>query len=1356
MRSLDITHRDEIVAGQHTKERDYWLKKLSGHLERICFPYDHNKAGIGAGESQFKKEEFELGGELFSRLLFISNKSDSRLYMILAAGLVVLLSKYTDRSDIIIGTPTIKQAVEVKFINTVMILRNQLQETKTFKDLLKQVRETLVEAAEHVNYPLETLLYKLNLPISQDSFPLFDVAILLENIHDRRYLRHIRLNTIFSFSRQDDSIKGELEYNQELYKKATIERIITHFIHLLRQLVFNVDLQVAEIEILPKEEKELILCKFNDTDAEYPRDKTIHELFEGQVGRTPDNIATVSMEHGAWSMERSTNIFAITYQKLNEKSNQLALLLRVKGIGPNCIVGIMVERSIDMIIGMLGILKAGGAYLPMDGNYPDERNRYMLKECAVKILITREELKERFDVDQVITLDEKEITGLPAMRQINPGISGNPDNLFYVIYTSGSTGKPKGVLIRQKGFANLVFMHQKLFKEDHNSRMSQVASITFDAMAFEIWPCLLNSASLYIADNEVRMDPFLLKEWLIENKITISFQPTIIAEQLLRETWPERGVSLKVLLTAGDKLTRYPTHLYPFVLYNLYGPTEDTVWSTCTEVEISTGSGKNPPIGKAIGNHHVYITGPGLELKPVGIAGELCLAGDGLAAGYLNRPELTMERFPANPFGNGTHLYRTGDLARWLPFGNIEFIGRIDYQVKIRGYRIELGEIENRLLKNKKVEEVVVIARDNEKGDKYLCAYIVGARESGKSLITDLDAKELREYLSGDLPDYMIPSYFMQIEKIPLTASGKVDREALPAPELGITGGEYVPPENEIQKNLTEIWQEVLGIKRIGITDNFFMIGGDSIKAVQISARLKKYKLNLKIDDLFLNPTIKELAGQIKESDWVIEQGVVDAEVELTPIQRWFFQNDFTGKHHFNHSVILYKETGFSAAFIEKIFAKIVEHHDALRMIYRCEAGEDKIVQRNRGMEGKLFDFEIFHFEDKTNVEDPIETEADRIQGSIDFERGPLVKLGLFKTSAGDHLLIVIHHLVVDGISWRILLEDFTTGYRQLERGEDIKFQDKTDSFKNWSQKLNEYATTIASEKSKKFVKELEYWREIETASLEPLPRDHEVDMEKKKTKYSEAVSLELDQEQTGRLLKKVNHAYNTEINDLLLTALGLALRDWSGHQKVLINLEGHGRESIINGVDISRTVGWFTSQFPLLLDMGKTDQLPEHIIQVKETLRQVPNKGIGYGILRYLVREQAKEGAPFNREPEVCFNYLGQFLQETLHQNNGGVFNVSRMKMGNLISPESEMIYVLDVRGLIVEGKLKLSFVYNGYQYRPAVIENLRDGCKQYLMDIIDHCTKKEVTQQTVSDFTASDFDEQEMEDLFDELENV
>jgi len=564
----------------------------------------------------------------------------------------------------------------------------------------------------------------------------------------------------------------------------------------------------------------------------------------------------------------------------------------------------------------------------------------------------------------------------------------------------------------------------------------------------------------------------------------------------------------------------------------------------------------------------------------------------------------------------------------------------------------------------------------NETDSRDLCAYIVPGK--------DVDISELREYLSGKLPAYMIPSSFVRVERMPLTPVGKVDKRRLLRLGDKIGGGvEYEQPGNENETILAKVWEEVLGVNKIGVNDNFFQVGGDSIKAIQVSSQLRRYGLKVEIRDLFSNPTIKKLAECVTRKETSADQIAVEGKIGLTPTQQWFFESHFSEPFHFNQSIMLYKEYGFNEIFLEKIFTKLVEHHDALRMIYKKEG--NTVIQENRGLNDRLFDMQVLDLKGKKNIREYIEKRANRIQREIDLFTGPLMKVGLFKTDTGDHLLIVIHHLVVDGMSWRILLEDFTTGYRQSENGEDILLPEKTDSFKHWSEKLREYS------ESKEALKELEYWKGIEEIKVKSLLTDTGAKKVNKKRIYTDTIRFDLGKNETTDLLNLVNRAYGTNINDILLCALGMAIQDWKGLNKVLINLEGHGREDIIEGIDTSRTVGWFTTMYPVVLDMNQSKDISYLIKSVKETLRQIPKRGIGYGILRYLTSEERREGYGFEIEPEINFNYLGEFGQE-----KGLEFTrISDLSTGENISPESEFKYALDINAVVMGGRFSLSFTY-------------------------------------------------------------
>jgi thioester reductase-like protein/non-ribosomal peptide synthase protein (TIGR01720 family) len=573
---------------------------------------------------------------------------------------------------------------------------------------------------------------------------------------------------------------------------------------------------------------------------------------------------------------------------------------------------------------------------------------------------------------------------------------------------------------------------------------------------------------------------------------------------------------------------------------------------------------------------------------------------------------------------------------------------------------------------------------------------------------------QLRNYLLEYLPEYFIPTYFLRLDSIPLTPGGKINKKALPDPQSGVTG-DYAAPRNKEEEILANLWQDVLGIERIGINDNFFEIGGDSLKAIQISSKMQKYNLKLNLNDLFSNPTIGRLGKFVKKIYRTADQETVEGEVHLTPIQKWFFESHTSQLHHFNQAVMNHDPNGFDEEIVREVFTKIVEHHDALRMIFRFTG--DKIVQMNRGIEGKLFNLELIDLKDKKNIEKEIEKEANRFHAGFDLEKGPLVNLGLFRTDRGDFLLMVIHHTVMDGVSMRILLEDFSIGYQQAQKGEEIKFQAKSDSFRYWSQQLRQYA------ESEKALKELDYWKQIENTTIEPLPRNHEIDKEKKKMKHCQSVMMSLNTKETGNLLKDVNWAYNTEINDILLTALVKAVKDWSGQKRILINLEGHGREGIIEGLNINRTIGWFTSQYPLLVDTGDSRDIPDLINKVKETLRRVPNRGIGYGILRYLTPAGEKGNFQFKMEPEISFNYLGQFGQK---RSGTGSSAGPGIKSGDSVSPDLEWNCALSINGMIKNGHFNLSFTFNRHEYDKKSIQQFVQSYKSTLSDIIAHCIKK------------------------------
>ncbi|MGB7606717.1 MAG: amino acid adenylation domain-containing protein, partial [Lutisporaceae bacterium] len=850
----------------------------------LNLPTDYQRPALQSFEGD--TIEFEIDKTLTNKLRQIAKATGSTMYMVLLSSFNVLLSKYSGQEDIIVGSPIAGRPhadlgnIIGMFVNT-LVMRNYPSGEKTFKEFLREVKENALGAYENQDYQFEELVEKLNVARDFSRNPMFDVMFVLQNMDMGEAIiegmklslyksenRISKLDMTVTVVELENSTSIDIQYCTKLFNKATIERMYKHLDNIIQSITENIDIKLSEVEMLTEEERQQILIDFNNTKADYPKDKTIHQLFEEQVARTPDNIAVVYEDK------------QLTYRELNEKANQLARILREKGVSSNSIVGIMVERSLEMLIGILGILKAGGAYLPIDLEYPEDRVRYILEDSGAEIILTQSHLQSRIILSQEILILDNE--------QIFTGDKGNfhkiskPDDLAYIIYTSGTTGKPKGVMLQNNSLVNYINWFAEEVKITYTDKAILLSSYAFDLGYTALYPSILNGAELHIVAKEIYSEPEALIKYINDNRITyLKLTPSLYNTVCNSEYFSEgKGLkSLRLIVLGGEQINVVDVEktykLYGNIkIMNHYGPTETTVGTAANIIETDWLDEFKalPVIGKPISNSKIYIIDRYSKLNPLGVAGELCISGVGLARGYLNRPELTAEKFVDNPFEPGTRMYRTGDLVRWLPDGNIEFLGRIDHQVKIRGYRIELGEIENKLLSYETVKETVIIARDDNSGSKYLCAYVVGAKE--------LTISELREHLSKDLPNYMIPSYFIQLDKMPLTPNGKVDRKALPEPNGSISSGsEYEAPRNSTEEKLVTIWREVLGIEKIGINDNFFELGGHSLKATSLVAKIHKVlNTEIPLKEIFKAPTIKEISEYIRASEESIYSSIETVE----------------------------------------------------------------------------------------------------------------------------------------------------------------------------------------------------------------------------------------------------------------------------------------------------------------------------------------------------------------------------------------------------------------------------------------------------------------------------------------------
>ncbi|NER29712.1 MAG: amino acid adenylation domain-containing protein, partial [Symploca sp. SIO1C4] len=843
----------------------YWKHQLRGNLPILQLPTDKKRSPVYTyrGASQY----LVFSSELSNALKKLTQQESVTLFMTLLTAFKVLLYRYSGEEDLIVGSPIAgRNQMETEgligfFVNT-LVMRTDLSGNPSFRKLLSRVREVALGAYTHQELPFDKLVEELQPERDLSHPPLFQVMFVLQNdpksvleLPDLT-INHLNLDNqttkfdlTLSIKDTKPELRGRLEYNTDLFNSATIERMLGHFQTLLEAIVTNPEQQISQLSLLTDKEHHQLIVEWNHTQTEYPQEPCIHQLFEAQVQRTPEAVAVVFEGQ------------QLTYQQLNCLANQLAHHLQKLGVKPEVMVGICVERSLEMLVGMFGILKAGGAYVPLDPTYPQERLAWMLSDSKVPILLTQEHLLAGLGQQeaQILCLD-KDWALISSESDHNLVTRVQPENLAYVIYTSGSTGKPKGVLVPHQGLCNLAQAQSRSFGVNSDSNVLQFASFSFDASISEVVMTICCGARLSLASKNSLLPGAELMQLLRKQRIThVTLSPSVLAV-LPTKDLPD----LQSLIVAGEACS--PNLIEQWSkgrrFFNAYGPTEATV---CATIAQCTDGSRQPPIGRPIANTQVYILDRHLQPTPVGVPGELHIGGVGIARGYLNRPHLTQDKFISNPFSSqiGSRLYKTGDWARYLPDGNIEFLGRIDNQVKIRGFRIELGEIEAALAAHPQVQESVVIAREEQPGDKRLVAYLVPKQEQVPA------TSKLRDSLKKNLPDYMIPSAFVLLDSLPLTPNGKVYYRSLPLPKSirQKSAEKFVAPQDEFELHLKNIWEKVLGLESISVNANFFDLGGHSLLAVTLFAEIEqKFNRKLPMATLFEAPTIEQLAGILRQS----------------------------------------------------------------------------------------------------------------------------------------------------------------------------------------------------------------------------------------------------------------------------------------------------------------------------------------------------------------------------------------------------------------------------------------------------------------------------------------------------------
>jgi amino acid adenylation domain-containing protein/non-ribosomal peptide synthase protein (TIGR01720 family) len=1092
---------------------------------------------------------------------------------------------------------------------------------------------------------------------------------------------------------------SELYYDASLFEAAGAEALLRQFDGVISAIACTTaSTRLADVDLVGPEERAM-LASFNPITREAADAHTIIALFEAQAARTPAHVA-VSSEAGD-----------LTYAELDRRAASLADRLIELGAGPDQAVGMCVARGPALIVTMLAIWKAGAAYMPLD-DCPAIRLRYTLANSGARIIVTEREEAARFDgqgAALVVIDDEWRALQTGAEARVRPAGSGG--TLAYIIYTSGSTGEPKGVMVEHHSLVNHMHWALRAFGLGEQERMLMKTSVSFDAAVWEWLFPLLQGGVLVLAGKGMQGDSQYLARLLHEQRITTLQVVPAMLRVLVEEPALARCVDLRRIFAGGEALDAALIARCRAVtgrpLINLYGPTEATIDTTSLVMEPHDGSA----IGRPVANTEVYVLSAAGDLAAIGEAGEIHIAGAALARGYIGRADDTAERFLPNPFSRvpGDRLYRTGDVGRHRADGVLEFLGRQDGQVKIRGYRIELGDVERAIYAQPGVAQAAVVVKTRAGGERQLVAYVESAPAiaSGGGFV-----EHLRAGVRTQLPEYMCPAQYVRLARMPRTPGGKLDRQALPEPETVDAVAPYVAPRTANEETLAGIWSSVLGVPRVSVTDNFFEIGGDSILGIQIVAPARQAGLSLTPRQLFQHQTIAALAQAAAEAPGApapAEPPPAAGALPLTPIQRQFFVQAGEQVHHFNQAFLFAPPADVRVEWLDAALAAIVAQHDALRLRFdrTSDGWRQRYVDVDAAGGAAMARVDLRASPDQDAA---LRAEVAAAHARLDITNGPLLRATWFDLgdARGARLLIVAHHLVVDGVSWRILLEDLAAAYAQVAGGVAVSLPPRTSAYRRWAEGLVAYADSPALDA------ERAYWRNEVQAPADALAVDDPAGGNT--VADEEQIVSHLSVADTRRLLTEAGKAYNTQVQDALMSALVESLHRWRGHSVVRVALEGHGREDVVAGLDLTRTIGWFTSLYPVRLAWRDGEAPGPRLQRMKAQLRAIPGHGLGYGVLRYLRPDAALDCAC-----PLVVNYLGQ-LDNAI--GRAAWLPAAREGSGPPAAAAFPRAGEIELNAFVIDGQLQMAWTYSGRRHHRQTVAALAASYGECLRELIDHCT--------------------------------
>lgn len=1248
---------------------------------------------------------------------FVKNKRIS-LNVLCIACMALYISKSLNKEEVTIGIPIYNRGGKTKksigmFTSTVALKLNIKKNIK-FIDYLYYVDKQVRECIYHSMYPYNFLIkdckdkgyncnhlydVSVNYYNTQLSNSLCGAHATYEELHNGNL--PIDLQLVINEWDENNRITFIFDYRHNKYNIQKINGIYNVMLNLLCSME---DKLINEISLFSEEEKNKLIYQFNNTEKPYPKEKTIIELIEEKARQYPDKAI----------LEKDGEF--VSYTELFQKVNSLAIYLKSQGISRQDRVCLITSHSFETIIGILAILKVGATYIPIDEKYPIQRVKAIVDDSKAKMIITNLDniAMSKFEI-QVLDLSKSIYLNDTTEIVYN---DATPEDIAYIIYTSGSTGKPKGVMISHKALVNYIWWAKKQYVSCEDDAFALYSSLSFDLTVTSIFTPLISATKMIIYSSDEK--EYVLYRIIRENKATIvKLTPSHLA---LLADHDYSNSKVKVFIVGGEELKVSLAKKIQenfgmgLSIFNEYGPTETTVGCMIYKYDIEKDVEYAVPIGIPADNVKLYILDEDNNLAYYDCAGELYISGDGVAAGYVNLEELTRERFINNPFVKNQVMYKTGDLCKYNMNGIIEYIGRKDRQVKMNGFRIELPEIEKRILQIAGIKDAVVKVNKMSNDVNCLCAYLI--------LSEQISEEEIKKVLRKVLPEYMIPTQYVYMETFPITSNGKVDSEKLPVYEE--KENFFEKPETENEKILVQMIEQVVEIENVGVNQNYFNIGGDSIKAIQIVARLRELGYSLKVKDILTYPVIKDMAKLLEKnsSNTQINQQPEEGEIQFTPIIKWFFQEkDITNKNYWNQSVLLEIDNKVSYKMVKEAIMKLINHHDILRLSYN--RNENKIFYNNKYLDcDDAIQKTNIYYKTEVEMKEKIKEICESFKETMDIEHSICFKaLWMDIGRANSLLLLTANHLVVDGISWRILLDDFKRLLIQQIKEEELILPSKTSSYKEWSEHLKKYIMTFSPTK-------LEYWKEcdnVETSHAKP-------------NKYHwSKIENSLNENDTEKLLHNFNNT-NLEQDEILLIALGLALKDiYNTEEKFVIEVEGHGREEIFEDIDLTRTVGWFTIHYPILM-ANLQNNLEKDIVTLKEEIRTSKKNAFEYMMLKYK-NELEEKG-----DKKVRFNYMGDMTNGLTND----LFTVSGYEHGSEHSATNGIGCSIEINTMIIYNKLVIQINYNDLDISSLTVQKLAKTYINKLYEILDIVSQNKMCLISQSDYQDVELSKDEFDMLF------